>query len=378
MKADVVTDLAGLPAIEDEWRRLAELRGNAFLTPEWYRAWWRDDGPQTPLVVVARGEGGAVAGVLPLLLHPSGRPRAIRYAGAGFGDRFGIAAAHEDEDDVAVAAIGALEAELGSLPMLSLQRVDVKATWPEALAASATRRLSIVEQSRAEEPHAPVKGMDWEGYLAGRSVKFRQRIGRGIERRLDKDGVALSVRETANAAELEADMELLWRIHELRHPGSESSVADPAVRGALAEFARGALKRGWLRLRVLELDGDVAAVTLCWRIGPSYAFYQGGFDPAWAERHPGLLIANVTVRSAIEEGAEDVDFLLGNEDYKWRFASDARVVHTLVLVRARSAARVVASAEAFARRRGRGLAQHPRFGAFARKVARMLPSQRSG
>lgn len=86
----------------------------------------------------------------------------------------------------------------------------------------------------------------------------------------------------------------------------------------------------------------------------------------------------MTVRSAIEEGAEDVDFLLGNEDYKWRFASDARVVHTLVLVRARSAARVVASAEAFARRRGRGLAQHPRFGAFARKVARMLPSQRSG
>jgi CelD/BcsL family acetyltransferase involved in cellulose biosynthesis len=243
---------------------------------------------------------------------------------------------------------------------------------------AAGEELALIEQSHAELPHTSVKGLDWEGYLAERSVKFRQRVGRGLERALKEDGISCSVRETSDPASLDADLGTLFRLHDLRHPGRESSIAESRTREALALFARSALERGWLRLRILELEGKPAAAALAWHIGPRYALYQGGFDPAWAERSAGMLMLNLTMRSAIEEGAEDVDLLLGSEPYKWRFAPEARRVRTVVLVRPVSPTRWLISSEAAARRYGRGLARRPKVGALARRLARFLPSDRSG
>jgi len=48
-----------------------------------------------------------------------------------------------------------------------------------------------------------------------------------------------------------------------------------------------------------------------------------------------------TVRSAIEEGAREYNFLLGNEDYKSRFASAYRPVETVVLARICDTAQLV-------------------------------------
>jgi CelD/BcsL family acetyltransferase involved in cellulose biosynthesis len=376
VRGEVITELAEVAAIEDEWRRLAELRGNAFLTPEWYRAWVEDAEEQSPLVVVARRDDGPVAGVMPLVVDRSHRPRALRYGGAGYGDRFGVAARPKDEAEVAAAAMRALEGALPRCPMLVLQRIDLESEWPAAMVAASGRSLATVEESRAELPHTTVKGLDWEGYLKQRSVKFRQRVGRGLERALKEDGVPFSVRETADPAALPEDLTTLFRLHALRHPGQKSSIAQQRVRDGLSRFAAAALERGWLRMRVLEIEGQPAAATLCWHIGPGYAFYTGGFDPAWSERSPGLLMMNLTVRAAIEEDAEDIDLLLGSEAYKWRFAPDARQVHTVILVGAARPTRLLVSGEAAARRYGRWLQGLPGIGRVVKWVAAKLPGGR--
>jgi hypothetical protein len=75
---------------------------------------------------------------------------------------------------------------------------------------------------------------------------------------------------------------------------------------------------------------------------------------------------------------DEVDLLLGGEPFKWRFAPEPGPVRTVALVGARSPARFLVSAEAAARRRGRGLARYPRLERVARSVARMLPGGRSG
>ena len=56
LKAELITDVAGLTPIEADWRTLAEQRSNAFITPEWFRSWWEFQGRQSssPLVSVAR------------------------------------------------------------------------------------------------------------------------------------------------------------------------------------------------------------------------------------------------------------------------------------------------------------------------------------
>jgi CelD/BcsL family acetyltransferase involved in cellulose biosynthesis len=323
------------------------------------------------LVVAVHSEQGELAGVLPLCREPGSRPPSIRFAGWRFGDHFGIVAAPGDAAMVAEAAMPALQAEVHRA-LVILHRVDRDGDWPERMAA-AGRGLRVVTGADDELPHVPVAGLDWEGYLAQRSVKFRQRVARGLEKALDKAGINHVVRETSDEAALDEDMETLFRLHDLRR--TESSVGDPAVRRALTEFARGALRRGWLRLRILELDGSPASAYLAWHVGGRYSVYQSGFDPAWTEQSAGTVLLNDTVRSAIGEGAEVVDLLLGGEAYKWRFAPEPRRVRTVAVVGAVRPARLLVSAEAFGRRHARGVLDRPGIGRAARWVAGKLPGQ---
>jgi CelD/BcsL family acetyltransferase involved in cellulose biosynthesis len=377
LQAEVIADLGSAAPIEDEWRRLASIAGNAFVTPEWYSAWAEGAVQHEPRIVVARRAGGEVAGVIPLALYEGKRLQAIRFGGSEYGDNFGVASEPGDQGDVAEAAAEALQNELGS-SLLVLHWVDRDTDWPERLATASARRLALIEQNQAEMPRARVAGLDWEGYLAERSTKFRQRVGRGLERALDREGIEHQVRETSDPNALEADLATLFDLHDRRHAEGDSSIAAPAVRDFLTRFARAAMNEGWLRLRILELDGTPAAAYLAWRIGPRYAVYQSGFDPAFAEQSAGMTLLNDTTRSAIGEQVDDVDLLLGGEAFKWRFAPEPRPVRTVALVGARRPARLLVAGEAAARRRGRGLAKHPRLEKVARSVARLLPGGRSG
>src|ERR687891_899244 len=43
-EAELIMDASALRGLEGEWRALAESRGNAFLTPEWFFSWHRHYG----------------------------------------------------------------------------------------------------------------------------------------------------------------------------------------------------------------------------------------------------------------------------------------------------------------------------------------------
>ena len=376
MRAELITSIEGIAPIEDEWRELAVSAGSAFTSPEWVRA-WHDAAPRELLMVAAvRHEDGSLAGVMPMTADGPGRRGTLRFAGAALGDHFGPVAAPDDQGEVAAAAMRAIQAADGAPGMAILHRVDAGAEWPARMAAESRRRLSVIEQSPADLLYIPTAGLDWDGYLATRSQKFRQRVARGLEKALAKEH-EFGVRECADPAELDADLASLLRLHDMRH-AEGSSISPGRDRQFLAEFARMALERGWLRLRLLEIDGEPAPVAafLAWRIGPRYAIYQSGFDPAWASNSVGALLLVQTVRAGIEEGAEEVDMLLGEEAYKQRFAAATRTVHTVTLVPAGAPRRLLAAAEAAARRRARGLANTPYVGAALKRAARLLPTGR--
>src|SRR5688500_7745809 len=135
--SEAITDLAGLDAIEEDWRRLAVERGNAFVTPEWFRCWWKHyGGDATPFVVVARSAGGDVNGLMPLMLPAAGRPRVCRIAGANLGDHFHPVARIEDEVEVAAAAGEALADAPSPWSVIGLDHVELERPWLPALAES--------------------------------------------------------------------------------------------------------------------------------------------------------------------------------------------------------------------------------------------------
>jgi CelD/BcsL family acetyltransferase involved in cellulose biosynthesis len=372
LDAELISEPERLAGIEEEWRALAELRGNAFLTPEWFHC-AREHSGASPLVAAAR-RGGELAGVMPMLLDDSRRPRAIRFAGADLGDRFSPAAREGDEAAVAAAAMRSL-ADQGGKRIVLLEHVESERPWWREMQSAPRARYAAVPRSPSVEPYIDLRGLDWEGYLASRSRNFRSQVRRR-ERALEREH-GFEVRQ-ATEATLEADLDALFRLHTQRWDARDdsSSLEAEAPKLFLRSFSAAALARGWLRLRLLEVDGVAVAGFLGWRLGDRYAFYQSGFDPEWSDRSVGVVMMATTIRSAIEEGASEFDMLLGEEAYKARYTNSSRSVETVTLVRAASPVRFVLAGEAKARRVGRRLAQRPALGRIARSLRRLLPTSR--
>src|SRR6185436_11069264 len=83
------------------------------------------------------------------------------------------------------------------------------------------------------------------------------------------------------------------------------------------EFVQTAAERGWLRLLLIHLDGVPAASLYGLRYGPTFYFYQSGFDPAFSKHSVGVATMGLAIKTAIEEAALEYDFLHGNEEYKF-------------------------------------------------------------
>ena len=333
---DVITDPAALRSYESEWRELAERRDNAFITPEWFWAWLDSYGEATePAVLAARRVDGSLLGLMPLVAATTRRPRTLRFAGAAHADHLHPVCLQEDEETVASAAAAALSEVGGRWTVAVLDNVDSGARWWRAL-ARAPSVVGVVAHRDTVLPVIDLGADGWEGYLAKRGRNFREqavRYPRRLERRY-----RVSYRRTTDESELDRDMATFFRLHDARWDArGGSSLAGERARSFQLDFARSALRRGWLRLWFLELDGTAVAAWYGWRLGDKYAYYQAGFDPAWEHLSVGFVLLVHTVRSAIEEGASQYDMLLGDESYKARFTNTKEPVRTVTLSRSRSA-----------------------------------------
>jgi CelD/BcsL family acetyltransferase involved in cellulose biosynthesis len=350
-----VADLARLGPLEEEWRRLAVLRGNGFVTPEWVAAWAKHYGEgQSPLVPIVREADGGLRGLLPLALPQSGRPRVCRIAGSNLGDRFHPVCEPADEAEVAAAAGEALADAPEAWSVISLDHIQVEQPWVESLAEATGRRLSTRSRIAAPLPLIDISAhQSWDDYLATRSKNFRQQVRRFPRRAVREAGAV--IRRTKSPDELDADMRLFFDLHDKRFTErGGSSLSAERARGFHLDFAAAALEQGWLRLWFLELNGSPAAAWYGWRVGDRYSYYNSGFDPEFAALSPGLVLISAVIESAFEEGATVFDFLLGEESYKYRFAEEERTVSDVTLARSLPhPASVVTAAEYGARRAGR-------------------------
>lgn len=342
---EVIADLGALGDLEGRWRELAERGGNAFVSPEWYRAWCEVYGQgATAAVVVVRRADGSLAGLLPFAIEGARGRRRTRFGGANLGDHFHPLIADDGHGAVVRACAGALFRS-GAWGTLVLDNVEADATWPRELAQAAPWRLVARGYRDAVLPRIDLAGLDsWDDYLATRSRNARsqlRRYERGLRRNHD-----VEFRRTESAGTLQADLDTFFRLHYARwQDRGGSSSASERVREFHARFAAAALERGWLRLWFLEVVGEPVSAWYGWSLGGRYSYYLAGFDPAWAQQRVGHVLLAHTIADAISEGASEYDMLLGDEAYKGRFATCERRVQTMLITRAHRPSGAVAAAE---------------------------------
>jgi len=56
-------------------------------------------------------------------------------------------------------------------------------------------------------------------------------------------------------------------------------------------------------------------------------YFQLGYDPAWSDSSPGLVLLSQTIRETFGMGCREYNFLQGNEPFKATWTKAARALH---------------------------------------------------
>src|SRR5262249_12012084 len=103
--------------------------------------------------------------------------------------------------------------------------------------------------------------------------------------------------------------------------GQSGSFASEDRRAFYHGLSRALLRRGWLELWALELDGALAAVQYAFRYRDTVYQLQEGNDPLPSSDRVGLILRGEVMKQLIAEGVRVYDFLGGQPGYKARWGA---------------------------------------------------------
>ena len=320
----LITSADELTPWEVAWRQLAEARGNPFVTPDWYRSWLEHyDEDAEPFVIISCDSTGTCDGVLPLVRTGGS---ALRFAGADIGDQFHPACHESHELESTRRACAVLREHADEWSTAVFHGTEIDSDWLSGLRDGGSP-LRVVTGLATAMPYVNLRELEWDTYWAERGRKLRKYV-RSRSNQLSKNH-DVTFRRSEDRSELVNDMTTMFELHERRF-GRSSLLLDPRAQAFHRTFAEAASRHDWLRLAFMEIDGKPVAASYGWNVGGRYGDYNGGFHPDWAKTSVGLLLMVHTLRCAFEEGANEYDFLLGDESYKSRFSEDRRRVATVM------------------------------------------------
>ena len=338
MRIELIRDSGRFYELRREWSELlAESSADClFLSWEWLYTWWTHLAGGRQLWLLAVWDGGTLIGLAPLAVRPWQVThfrifRALEFMGTG--------PVGSDYLDVIIKR--GREREVTELLVAELTRrgalVELPQVKGEASLASAVATGVAIYEWRSTKvhtdvcPYVPLAEHSWDSYLSVLSSKHRGNVRRCL--RLLASRFDMSFRFADTGVERRAALAELITLHGKRWQARGGSTAfhTPALLSFHEELSQRALECGWLRLAVLRLDGVPVAAFYGFRYKRWFYYYQSGFDPDYAKYSVGLAIVALTIKSAIEEGADEYDFLHGDESYKFLWTQSTRDLYRLEL-----------------------------------------------
>jgi len=262
---------------------------------------------------------------------------AIFFGASYHADYASLLAAPRDLDAVADAVAAYLAGPGPDWDAVDLRRLRCGDPAAEALAAAFGRReqadgwtLNLEREDVCPVVTLP-DGGDFDDFLATLGRKERHEIRRKLHR-----AEAVGEIRLTRSADPRADLAAFIELHQKRW-GAE---------GLFSETPGGTMSRVFFR-RLFELLGPDGPLVLSFlavgdrRIGAgvhledrqSLLYYNAGLDPSARELSPGVLLVASYVRAALAGGFRRMDFLRGDEPYKYEWGAHDEPIQRLLVRR---------------------------------------------
>jgi CelD/BcsL family acetyltransferase involved in cellulose biosynthesis len=327
IEVEAFGDDSAFLSLRPEWEELEEraAEDNIFLTYLWQHSWWRELG-EGQLDLVTFREQGRLVGLAPTYREKVGGFPAVRFGGGlEVSDYLGILVEPGFESAVGRAFLEhCLESPGLVIDFHFLTSDGVTVRLLTAAARDMDRRYHLEDEEVSPRIELTT---DWETYVARLGKKDRHELRRK-RRRLEEAGgwvITESVAET-----LAADLESFFELHAKSSRAKEDFLTDD-VKSFFRHICFHLQEAGWLSLRSLKFQGRSVAAVLAFVYRGKLLLYNSGYDPAANAFSPGFVMMSEEVRLAIQEGMSEVDFLRGDETYKYDLgAKDRQLVHLTV------------------------------------------------
>jgi hypothetical protein len=299
----------------DEWNALALSAGAPFMSYEWQRSWGEAFGGEGFRWTVLHDADGSIRACT-CVQHRSRRLASSTNV-------------HSPDWDVLARDPQSRAELIAELIAERDSRVSLQGLLADSDAALAAER-ELTEQGYKVAP-VPGPFSPWlalpdsfEQLEADSSSSLRSQVRRR-RRGLEREG-QLTFRVSGGPDSLEGDLETFLALEASGWKGRDGTaiVSKPATDQLYRRYAEGAAARGWLRLYLLELDGEAIAADFGIAFAGTGVFVKTGFDESRARLSPGLVLRAEVLRSSIEEGLTGYDFLGDPDTYKTRWTPDTR------------------------------------------------------
>ncbi len=304
-----------------------------FQTPEWNRAWWEAFGRGRRLCLVGvEDERGELVGLAPWMatVDLRKRIRSIEFIGtANRATDYADVLAVPGDERVLAALVGWLARRAGRFTDLDLRHLREDSPHLETVTALLAR--AGLPSRVGEMARAATRLLD--DAAADRALLDKKSLRRH-HRALARSG-RLEFRVARSTDEVLAELPAFFEQHVRRRAaaGTRSQFLDAAQRRFYVDLVRRLFPRGWLHFSLVLFDGAPIAYHFGLQYRGSYLWYKPSFEPRLARRSPGEVLLRFLIEDVLARGFDELDFTVGAEPFKDRFANHHRRILRLQVSR---------------------------------------------
>jgi CelD/BcsL family acetyltransferase involved in cellulose biosynthesis len=325
LTTEIVTDPARFAAIRPAWQQLWERSGSfIFQGHDWIAGWLSAMGGRRDirLHIALAWDGDQLRGAMPCAVHRRSGLRVLSWTAQLFSDYCDCLADPACEGDAVISLLWGSLNQFGRFDLVSLQqlRPDAKCRGFLDRMARDGSRLQYGERSercmRVEN-----RWPDGQAFFRSLNKKGRNNHTRGKRILTELAGSVCfrPVEPTEDTGRLlDETLRLKQAWLRANDPGSPLLGSDADVLRAILGRA---LQSGLARIFLLECGGRIAAASVNFIYAGRMEAYFTAYDGAFERASPGTILIVEYLRWSFDRGLAHVDFMRGDEAFKYRMAN---------------------------------------------------------
>jgi CelD/BcsL family acetyltransferase involved in cellulose biosynthesis len=319
--------------LEAEWNELVQrsTANRIFSTWEWQSTWWDVYSPGHLWVITCRDQNDRLIGIAPwFITDTEDRGRVVSIIGCKeVTDYLDLIVDRDAVDAVLQCLSSFLYTNASKYDLLEFCNVPEESITCQQLPNFLRQCHFRVEISH--EDVCPVIDLpaSWEGYLQSLDKKQRHELRRKM-RRSHGANSGIDWYIVPDDSDIDREMEHFTRLMAASDASKARFLENPQNLSFFKAIAPVLMRKGWLQLSFLTIDGNRAAAYMNFDYNRSILVYNSGLLPdEYGHLSPGIILLAYNIRHAIESGYTVFDFLQGDETYKYRMGGKNTHVYNL-------------------------------------------------